>query len=150
MKKHIATLYLYEKWANLRILESLAQLPEPDEKALDIMAHILLVEMVWFSRINGQPDQPVWAKKTLPECVELQEMNIATLTPYFNHLTEDELARVVNYKNTKGQPFANSVAEILSHLFNHSTYHRGQIVERMKGKLPQMPVTDMIAFLRER
>jgi uncharacterized damage-inducible protein DinB len=42
MKQQIKNLYEYEKWANARILDAIAQLKDPDEKILDLMAHILL------------------------------------------------------------------------------------------------------------
>ncbi len=70
MKKHITTLFNYEMWANARILDALTQLQETDEKSLEIMAHILLVQMVWYSRIASLPDPPVWTKKTLGQCHE--------------------------------------------------------------------------------
>jgi len=150
MKKHITTLFEYEKWANTRILDALSQLQETDEKSLDIMAHILLVQMVWYSRIAGIADPPVWAKKTLDQCKEMHTVNNKILVPFMAQFTDDSLKRDVEYKNTKGQKFTNTVTQILTHMLNHSTYHRGQIVERLKGKIPQMPVTDLIAFMREK
>jgi len=150
MKKHITTLFEYEKWANAKILDALAQLQETDEKSLDIMAHMLLVQMVWYSRITGIADPPVWAKKTLGQCQEMYTVNNKILSPFMSQLTDDLLKRDVDYKNTKGQKFTNTVTQILAHMFNHNTYHRGQIVERLKGKIPQMPVTDLIAFMREK
>lgn len=150
MKKHITTLFEYEKWANAKILDALSQLQETDEKSLEIMAHILLVQMVWYSRIAGIADTPIWAKKTLEQCREMYTVNNKILSPFMSQLTDDSLKKEVEYKNTKGQKFTNTVTQILTHMFNHSTYHRGQIVERLKGKIPQMPVTDFIAFMREK
>lgn len=150
MKKHITTLFEYEKWANAKILDALTQLKETDEKSLDIMAHILLVQMVWYSRISGVSDPPVWAKKTIEQCKELYSVNNKVLAPFFTRLTDDFLKKNIEYRNTKGQKYTNTVGQILTHLFNHSTYHRGQIIERLKGKIPQIPVTDFIAFSREK
>jgi uncharacterized damage-inducible protein DinB len=150
MKKQLTTLLEYEKWANARILDALALLKEPDEKCLEIMAHILLVQMVWYSRMEDKAAPPVWAKKSLNECREICTVNNMLLDGFMAKQTEDTLERVVKYQNTKGEKFNNLVIQIVNHLFNHSTYHRGQIVERLKGKLPAMPVTDYIVFLREK
>lgn len=150
MKKQLATLFEYEKWANARILDALAQLKEADEKSLEIMAHILLVQMVWYSRIANIPGPQVWAKKSLAQCKDKYEVNNKVLIPFFAQLTDESIKVEVDYKNTKGVKYTNTVAQILTHLFNHSTYHRGQIVERLKGKLPAMPETDYIVFLREK
>jgi uncharacterized damage-inducible protein DinB len=150
MNKQINSLFKYENWANARIIDAISQLPEPDEKTLDILSHILLVQMVWYSRMAGVTAPPTWAKKSLEQCKEMYEVNKKILTPFIEKQTKDTLNSDVDYKNTKGDKFSNSAAQILTHMFNHSTYHRGQIVERLKGKLPQMPATDYIVFLREK
>lgn len=150
MNKQIHSLFKYENWANARMLESISLLKEPDDKILDLMSHILLVQMVWYSRIMGIAAPPVWDKKSLQQCKEMYEVNKKILTPFIEKQTKDTLNTIIDYKNTKGQPFSNTITQILTHLFNHSTYHRGQIVERLKGKLPQLPETDYIVFLREK
>jgi uncharacterized damage-inducible protein DinB len=150
MNKQIISLFKYENWANVRMLDAIGQLIEPDEKCLDLMAHILLVQMVWYSRMAGVAAPPTWAKKSLEQCKEMYEVNKKILTPFIEKQTKDTLVANIDYKNTKGDKFSNTVTQILTHLFNHSTYHRGQIVERLKGKLPQMPATDYIVFLREK
>ena len=150
MKQQITSLFKYENWANARILDALSQIPEPDDKALDLLSHILLVQMVWYSRMAGVAAPQVWAKKSLDQCKEIYAVNNKILTPFIQKQTEDSLNAHIEYKNTKGEKFSNTVTQIITHLFNHSTYHRGQIVERLKGKLPQMPVTDYILFLREK
>lgn len=150
MKKQLSSLFEYDKRANASILNALTQLKEADEKCLDIMAHILLAEMVWYSRIANVPGPQVWEKKTLEQCKDLYEANNKVLTPFFTQLTDELIEKDIEYRNTKGIKFSNTVGEMLTHVFNHSTYHRGQIVERMKGKLPVMPATDYIVFLREK
>jgi uncharacterized damage-inducible protein DinB len=150
MKQQITSLFKYENWANARILESISRLQEPDEKILDLMSHILLVQMVWYSRIAGVTAPPVWEKKSFQQIKEIYEVNKKILTPFIEKQTKDTLNTIIDYKNTKGIKYSNTTAQILTHLFNHSTYHRGQIVERLKGKLPHMPETDYIVFLREK
>jgi uncharacterized damage-inducible protein DinB len=149
MKDHLAQMLGYEKWANKKILDALKELPAPDEKALELMSHILLVQMVWYSRIVNQSTPPVWDKKSLADLFTLHEENHKVLYAWISKLSEADYYKIIEYKNTKGQPFENTIKDILTHLFNHSTYHRGQIVERMKGKLPKMPETDFIVFFRE-
>jgi uncharacterized damage-inducible protein DinB len=149
MKEHLALLLRYEKWANKKILDAIKQLPVPDEKCLELMSHILLVQMVWYSRIIKQDSPAVWDKKNIDELYEMYETNNKVLDAFLSKLSENDTTQNIEYKNTKGASFHNSVKDILTHLFNHSTYHRGQIVERLKGKLPQMPSTDFIVFFRE-
>lgn len=47
--------------------------------------------------------------------------------------SEIELKYFVTYKNTKGELFKKSIADILVHVSNHSTYHRGQINARLRS-----------------
>lgn len=148
MQRQISTLFKYDYWANTRILSSLSQLPASDESALCIIAHILLAQEVWFSRLIGGSAPSVWEKLTLDQCAVKVSGIFSAFSPYIEKLNNEEVNKTVNYKNTKGEAFSNTVEEILTHLFNHGTYHRGQIVERMKGKLQTMPVTDLIVFLR--
>ena len=150
MKKQLTTLVEYDKWANARILDSLTQLKDADEKCLEIMAHILLAQAVWYSRMDEKAAPAVWAKKSLEQCKEMNTVNNILLAGFMAKQTDDTLTSAVKYQNTKGDKFTNTVIQILTHIFNHSTYHRGQIVERLKGKLPVMPVTDYIAFVREK
>jgi len=64
-------------------------------------------------------------------------------------LDEKNLATIIAYKNFKGDSFENRVEDILTHVINHSTYHRGQIIAQLKGQLPSLPSTDYILFIRE-
>ena len=148
MKKQMTSLFEYEKHANARVLDAIAQLKEPDEKCLDIMSHILWVQMAWYSRMVGVAGPPIWQRKTLEQCREMYTVNNKILASFIEKQTKDTFDTAIEYRNTKGDKYSNTITEILTHLFNHSTYHRGQIVERLKGKMPTMPVTDYIDFVR--
>ncbi len=53
------------------------------------------------------------------------------------------------YRNLKGEPFKQKVGEVLLHLFNHGTYHRGQVVTMMRGLgYDKIPQTDLVVFQR--
>jgi len=55
---------------------------------------------------------------------------------------------VVAYKNIKGEPFQSPVWQIVLHIVNHASYHRGQITTMLR-QLGHTPVpTDLIAFYR--
>jgi uncharacterized damage-inducible protein DinB len=49
-----------------------------------------------------------------------------------------------------GEPSKISIEDLLIHLVNHSSYHRGQIIIKLKGKLAQLPLTTYIAFATEK
>jgi uncharacterized damage-inducible protein DinB len=55
----------------------------------------------------------------------------------------------MTYRSLKGIESTSSLRDILTHVVNHSTYHRGQIARGIKAKGGVPPVTDFIAFARE-
>ncbi len=151
MKEHFQLLFQYEKWATDRVLAAMKQLPVQDEKCLEWMAHILLAQLIWYSRVaNTASPSTAWEKKTLAECVRMFEVNTILWAEYCKQLTDTELQKTIAYKNIKGDAFEEKVKDILTHVINHSTYHRGQIIAALKGKLPTLPSTDYIFFFREK
>jgi len=63
-------------------------------------------------------------------------------------LDEIDLAAIINYSNSQGQPFSNSVRAILFHIVNHSTYHRGQIATEFRNSGIEPIHTDYILYKR--
>ncbi|MCF8317339.1 MAG: hypothetical protein K9I02_01220 [Haliscomenobacter sp.] len=55
---------------------------------------------------------------------------------------------IINYSNSKGQLFSNSIQDMLFHIINHSTYHRGQVATEFKRQGLEPLVTDYIFFKR--
>ncbi|HEU0125158.1 MAG TPA: DinB family protein, partial [Flavobacterium sp.] len=63
-------------------------------------------------------------------------------------LNDYDLKLIINYSNSKGQLFSNSIQDMLFHIINHSTYHRGQIATEFKRQGLEPLVTDYIFFKR--
>ena len=150
MKEHFQLLFQYEKWATNRVLDAMKQLPVQDEKCLEWMAHILLAQLIWYARLtNTNAPATGWEKKTIEECEKMFDNYTKLWVDYWNNLDEKDLLKKVSYKDTKGNPYENITKHILTHVINHSTYHRGQIIAQLKGQLPTLPSTDYILFIRE-
>ena len=65
--------------------------------------------------------------------------------------TDENLQREFYYKNIKGDSFRSAVWQVLHHLFNHGTYHRGQLVTMMRELgVTAIPATDFIHWYRTR
>lgn len=151
MKEQILLLFEYEKLATGRVLDTMNKLHAEDEKCTEWMAHILLAQLIWYSRlIDEVSDTTPWDKRTFDDCLEMFEDMTRLWANYCSELDEKKLQQTISYKNTKGESFENSIKDILTHVINHSTYHRGQIIARLKGQLPSLPSTDYILFIREK
>jgi len=60
------------------------------------------------------------------------------------------LNRVIEYRLMSGKPGASPLWQMVVHVVNHATYHRGQVTTllRQLGAVPA-PSTDMITYFRE-
>jgi uncharacterized damage-inducible protein DinB len=69
---------------------------------------------------------------------------------YLDRLDEAEVSRVVEYQSLDAGGFRNTVEDVLTQLFGHSWYHRGQIAQILRSIGAEPPATDFIFWARER
>jgi uncharacterized damage-inducible protein DinB len=156
-------LYDYNFWANCRTLDSCAPLaPEQFTRDLassfrsvrDTLVHVAGAEWIWLERWHGRsPGAPPVAETAFPNLDSVRrrfdEIDRG-LIDYAASLSTEDLQRVLNYKTMAGVPQSQPVWQMLQHLANHSTYHRGQVATLLR-QLGAKPVsTDMMGFYRER
>jgi uncharacterized damage-inducible protein DinB len=61
----------------------------------------------------------------------------------------ERLSGKINYTNSKGEPWSNTVQDILTHVLLHSAYHRGQIASQVRAGGEQPAYTDFIHAVRQ-
>ena len=127
-----------------KILDS--DLIEVPERAILLLNHTLNAHEVWNARIaSAKCDTGIWELRPIDRLLVINQEN------YNNSVQIIEvfgLNETVSYTNSKGQPFQNTVQEVLFHVVNHSTYHRGQIAADLKRAGIEPPVTDYIFYKR--
>jgi uncharacterized damage-inducible protein DinB len=70
---------------------------------------------------------------------------------FVESLSNDDLQRVISYRNLAGVPGESALWEMLAHVVNHATYHRGQVTTLLRSLGAAPPAsTDLIAFYRAR
>jgi uncharacterized damage-inducible protein DinB len=141
--------FAYDEWANQEVLGAI-QSSGPDERSLQLLAHILSAERLWLERLQQVPQSsPVWPNSTLENCVSQVEEMGRLWREYLGRTTDVDLAHTISYKNSKGEPWTSGLADILTHVILHSAYHRGQIASHMRaiGKSPAY--TDFIHAVRQ-
>ena len=155
-------LYDYNSWANHRTLDACAPLSEEQftrdlhssfRSVRDTLAHIMLVEWLWLERWQGRsPDKypPATDFPTL-ELVRRRSTEVErNLLDYIGSLTQQDLDRVISHKTVAGVPQAGPLWQMLQHLVNHGTYHRGQVAATLRQLDAKPASTDLILFYRER
>lgn len=151
MKPYFIDLYQYEAWANQRVIQALGQAPEIPQQARAIISHLLSAQKIWYNRLSQQANHtPVWSDFPPGQWAAIHQETIEGLQAYIRSLPEEALTNQINYQNSKGLSFQTPIQEILTHLAMHSAYHRGQIVSLLKHKIDPLPVTDYIAYVREK
>lgn len=116
------------------------------DKTQQLFHHILNAHRIWNHRINPAfPSVGVWETGILENCSEINREN-TDATVFI--LKNFDLNQAISYSNTKGKHYCNSVRDILFHIINHSTYHRGQIASDLRQHGIDPPVTDYIFYKR--
>jgi uncharacterized damage-inducible protein DinB len=150
MKATLIKLLDYELWANRRVIERLQSITTPVERAVQLMAHILSVQDVWFNRITGcDTEVVIWQVIPVEAMNQKAEDHHKLLSAYLANLTNEQLLQAIIYRTSKGQSFKNSLLDILLHLSHHAAYHRGQVIQLIRPQLVETPYTDYILWIRE-
>ena len=158
----IRELFVYNRWANGRLLDVAAGLGEQEvardlgssfPSVLATFAHLLSADWIWLRRWEGEspagfPES--WDVSSLASVRSLWDGVEAERSALLATLDDAALAREVDYRNTAGRPYTSRMDEMLRHVVNHSTYHRGQVVTMLRQLGATPLATDLIAFYRER
>ncbi|UUZ86950.1 DinB family protein [Paenibacillus sp. P26] len=91
---------------------------------------------------------PLWQEVGPAECARLAEHNRKGFAAYLDSLTEEDLDRVVTYRNQTGREYSTSIRDILTHLALHGQYHRGQINTLLRTEGMEPVNVDFITFVR--
>lgn len=116
------------------------------QKSLDLYSHILNAHHLWNCRILGIDRRyEVWQKHEIARFKDINEENLRITRRI---LQEYDLNKKVAYTTTKGDPFVNMVRDILFHVINHSSYHRGQIAMNFRQNEIDPLISDFIYKIR--
>lgn len=147
----------YEKDSHAKTLASLNGVPEHLReskefgKAVYLMSHIIAARRMWLFRFGFLKAKVELFPKAvsfaeLPE--QLTKME-SMWTQFLDGLDDEQVARVFEYESYEGLRFRNSVEEILTQLFGHSWYHRGQIAQLVRSLGAEPAVTDFVFWSRQ-
>jgi uncharacterized damage-inducible protein DinB len=150
LKDHFNHLFKYNDWATRETARSVTGFEKKDEKLTELLSHIVSAQKIWLNRVLGRDIiiNP-WEKHTTQECSVQSTEITAEWINLLESLKDDNLERRIDYTNTKGEKFSNTVKDIVTHVLNHSTYHRAQIAQKVKALGGKPAVTDYIVYQRQ-
>jgi uncharacterized damage-inducible protein DinB len=162
MKQHFLSLTAYNTWANSQFIKMISALSIEQcdtiiagsfDSIRKTVLHIYMAEFVWAERLN------MAEKILLPsnyEATEIKEALImwaaqsSRLQEFVQkQFNEEVFTHEVVYRDLKNNTYKNTVGKMLTHVCNHSTFHKGQLVNFMRTLgIKKIESTDYIHYCR--
>lgn len=148
----------YERDSHAKVLAALEAAPKRAKgtrqfrKAVKLAAHVIAARQIWLFRLGAArraPSDFFPSGLTLPELRRRFRRMHGAWSGYLSGLTRKEIARSFDYRSTEGIWYRNRVEDILTTLFGHSLYHRGQIAMLLRSAGAEPPETDFVFWTRE-
>ena len=165
----IRLLYEYDRWANRRVLKAASRLSDEQfarpvggsfHCVRDTLLHILGGEWIWLAYWRNPPDGPaslsdlrakrdaLFSPEAFPNVDALQskwmEVELEQ-SEFLNRVNDESLAKLLPFRGTRV-----TLVQLMQHVVNHSTYHRGQVAFTMRLLGAEPVATDFHVFLLER
>jgi uncharacterized damage-inducible protein DinB len=161
MKAYFEQRAAHNRWANARLYQAAFSLSDADYRR-DVGAffksmhgtlnHLLLTDRLWLKRLTGVGEHPnqlnaiIYEDRATLAAARADEDD--RIIAYVASLDEVAFEGLQKYANTSGKEFEQKRRDILAHLFNHQTHHRGQAhtILSLCGREP--PSLDLLLMQR--
>jgi uncharacterized damage-inducible protein DinB len=152
----------FMKWADGIYFDVLSQLPagKAEENAgisfqsfSGTLSHIYKAEVIWFRRMQGDL-YPKLNDITVPDHAEQWQelwngLHHAWIE-WAKSVPEAEWEQIVTHRFSTGGEMQLPRWQVVMHLVNHGSYHRGQLASLLRQGGIKAPATDLVAFYRTR
>ncbi len=153
----------YNYWARDRLLAAAAPLTAEQytrdlgssfKSIRDTVVHMYSAEWIWNMRLHGTSPAAALQAVDYPDVSKVQSawMDVEAQTRSFlDEAGEPGIARTIDFKLINGQAGRAVLGQVVQHVVNHSSYHRGQVTTMLRqiGATPAKSL-DLITFYRER
>jgi uncharacterized damage-inducible protein DinB len=162
MKQLLLSYATYNKWANAQLIILLEKLnPEQIVQTVhgsfttiqESIYHLWMAESIWNQRL-AMADKTIVPYEnytgTFTEALQAWQLeSVNTIAFIKKQHSDDAFAHQVSYTRQKNEHFKSTVADILLHMHNHATFHRGQLIAQLREVgISKLPSTDFIAYAR--
>ena len=163
MKELLQQFATYNIWANQKLMELMQSLPEEKQMAeipssfnslYKTVLHMWDAESAWWQRMKLHerlimPSENF--KGAMKDVVNglMQQSN--QWLDWISNASDIALDHVFQYQNSKKEQFKQPICQMLLHVFNHGTYHRGQLINMLRQLgVEKLPQTDFIVWSRKK
>ena len=114
--------------------------------------HIAGAERIWLDRFK-KSEKPIWLPNAMQPILHetLAEWSKASegLIDFVSNCDDSKMNETLSFKRINGDSMNLSMQHALAHVFNHSTYHRGQLLLMLKQVgYEKASGTDMLIFFK--
>ena len=159
----LQTMLDYHYWARDRLLDALEPLTSEQfnrdtgssfTSIRETIVHIYAAEWAWYSRWQGHSPTALLPADQFPDLAAVRaawSQHEGKMRAFLDQLGDEGVSKVFEYRLLSGQAGASPLSEMLQHVVNHASYHRGQVTTMLRqlGAAPAKPM-DMIAYYRTR
>lgn len=161
-KDGIGRLLDYTVWANHRVMRAAATV-SPDDFMRDLgasfggvrgtLCHMMGAEWIWLERWKGVSPPRLLDEGEFADIIALRDRWTVIeqhRESWLKALRPDAAGEVIRYRNTAGAEYEQPLWQMVQHVANHSTYHRGQVVLLLRQLGAKTVSSDMHLFDRDR
>jgi len=160
--RNIRMLARYTAWANTRLYETLSSMPDAAEvfarrsgsgSMASILGHAYVVDLIWKGHLEALPHG--FASRTMQQAMNLPTLRDAQATSdrwyvdYSDGLSESGHDEPVRFQFVDGGAGCMTRGDMLLHVVNHKTYHRGYVADLLYQRGARPPVMDLPVYLRD-
>jgi len=151
----------YTAWASHRLVRAVEHLPgdglthdfqTSDRNILGTLVHIFAADRIWLSRLQGE--SPAGFVQEGDYNLHVLQIDWPLIHEKWNEwadsLTDDCARRQVAYRALNGDPYVSALWEVVLHVVNHGTHHRGQVSGFLRTLGHAPPQLDLIRYYREK
>ena len=163
MKELLKQMAVYNVWAHKKIMDAVLSIPVEKQKAEipssfssleKTILHMWDAESIWWQRMKLHERLMIPSenfKGTTVEAVNGLLSQSALWEAWVNNVSDNMLEHVFEFRNKKGDQIKMPIWQMLFHVFNHGTYHRGQLVNMFRQLgVEKIPGTDFSTFVRNK
>lgn len=162
MKELLKQYASYNRWASQKIIDLILTLPEEKQIAevpssfpslYKTLLHMWDAESAWWQRLKMNERVIVPSENfngTMKDITNGLMQQSALWEDWVSNASELSIEHVCQYQNTKREVFKMPVYQMVHHVFNHGTYHRGQLINMLRQiGVDKLPQTDFSLWTRK-
>ena len=161
-KDYFAEMFDYMRWGDRLMISAARSVPDEEyykDQGISfgsihkLMVHCMAAQWLWLSRWRGESPTRIESHEQYPTRAEFEQrwpLVHSAILDFLGLQSTNSLARIIDYKNMKGEHLALPLSDLMMHVIDHASYHRGQVASMIKRAGGQPAAISYHRFALER